>query len=91
MGNSPLNDSQSDIKSASFKQVVIHDTDGNEVNEFDFIAATWESSALVTADRRSVYTCGLGTKGELGRREITRQSSGMHDAALHEDSHHPDA
>ncbi|KAI9723122.1 MAG: hypothetical protein M1828_004370 [Chrysothrix sp. TS-e1954] len=59
-------DAQDDVSIARFQCLMIHEGEVT-TRHFSFIAATWEASILVTVDARTVYTYGIGAKGELGR------------------------
>lgn len=52
-----------------FFPVTFMRADGRLAKKFDFISSTWEASTFVTADGTEIYTCGAGTKGELGHGE----------------------
>ena len=48
-----------------FHRVCFSSSNQLNVNSFKLCSATWEASVFVTPDN-AVYTCGSGTKGELG-------------------------
>ncbi|KAI9828964.1 MAG: hypothetical protein M1819_006463 [Sarea resinae] len=74
-GNGRVGISPSDHCLTSFTRVQFQDLDGNVVNRFKLCSATWESSTFVTSDD-IVYTCGSGSKGELGQGEGIIHSPG---------------
>ena len=51
---------------SKFQQVGYPDGKGGEIHHFSFVSATWEASTFVSAESGSLYTCGTGSKGELG-------------------------
>ena len=52
----------------SFSRVHFNSTHLLRIDSFKLCTATWEGSVFVTPDN-SVYTCGTGSKGELGHGE----------------------
>ncbi|KAI9788260.1 MAG: hypothetical protein M1816_007026 [Peltula sp. TS41687] len=51
--------------SNGFHRVSFSSSDETPVNTFKLCSATWEASVFVTSED-AIYTCGIGTKGELG-------------------------
>lgn len=52
----------------SFRRVVFQGSSRQTVDRFKDVAASWEASIFVTLDDE-IYTCGSGSKGELGHGE----------------------
>lgn len=50
-----------------FTDITFRDNAYDFEGKFDFISATWEASILVSSEGTSVYTSGIGSKGELGQ------------------------
>ena len=57
-----------EARPSGFNRVEITVLDGARINNFTSCSATWEASCFVH-EKRHVYSCGTGRKGELGQRE----------------------
>ena len=70
-------------QSASFRLVDIFSLYRREAEMVTSVAATWEASIFVLS-RRSVLTCGVGHKGELGQGQGVTTSSTQKEAVFSE-------
>lgn len=50
----------------AFSPVTLRDTSGHVIDQIKLASATWEASTFVSRTN-NVYTCGVGSKGELGQ------------------------
>lgn len=55
----------STLQSTGFNRVLFNSVRRGKIDSFKLCSATWEASIFVTPESR-VYTCGAGSKGELG-------------------------
>lgn len=54
-------------QSSRFSRIKFMDEDGNLVEHFGFVSATWEASTFTSVSCDTVWSVGTGSRGELGQ------------------------